>query len=133
MHVCTLHACIYACAHMLKFVTTLRGDTEMVDTVKKTVGHLEDLVFKQRERDARQRDLVSEWQRKVPLPFADLLSLLIFGDALVSVIFACWSLCFLNYAARIHTGVLVLNLVTTFLHELTRGCAFSDSGCDFQI
>ena len=59
----------------------------MVDTVKKTVGHLEDLVLKQRERDARQRDLVSEWQRKVPLPYAVLLFLLMFGDARVTVIY----------------------------------------------
>jgi hypothetical protein len=66
MYACTLHA--YLCTEMMMFVTTLRGDTDMVDKVKKTVGHLEDLVFKQRERDARQRDLVSEWQRKVPLP-----------------------------------------------------------------
>ena len=65
----------YACAQMLMFVKTLRGDTDMVDTVKKTVGHLEDLVLKQRERDASQRDRVSEWQRKVPLPYAVLVLL----------------------------------------------------------
>ena len=39
----------------------------MVDTVKTTVAHLEDLVHKQQERETRHRDRVSEWQRKVPL------------------------------------------------------------------